>query len=266
MQYSIGELSSLLNISRDMIRYYEKQGTIQSLRDEKNNYRTYDTMDVFWLLEAMQHKSWGIKIGKISDIRSKCYIEKTDQHLTKAIHELIAETSYRQILIERLKEIRSRSVLMLRNLGNFWIAENEPYYSCHLVTSCGDIYDRINLSENASRTIFSESLLPFFESGFIVQGEKTIWQMMIAKRYVESLSVNLPDDFTLMPSEICLCTHIDIGEIGKFSNKVFEVLPEYAAGHGYKKKESEEIRGILLGRGTENGTFRRIVYACLPIQ
>ena len=90
--------------------------------------------------------------------------------------------------------------------------------------------------------------------------------MMIAKCYVESLGVDIPDDFTLMPSEICLCTHIDIGEIGNYSNKVFAALPEYAARHGYKRKESEEIRGILLGRGTENGIFRRIVYACLPVE
>ena len=49
--------------------------------------------------------------------------------------------------------------------------------------------------------------------------------MMIAKCYVESLGVDIPDDFTLMPSEICLCTHIDIGKIGNYSNKVFAALP-----------------------------------------
>lgn len=47
MEYTIGEVSELLNLSRDMIRYYEKQGAIHSKRNETNNYRTYDDMEVF---------------------------------------------------------------------------------------------------------------------------------------------------------------------------------------------------------------------------
>ena len=50
--YSIGEVSTLLNLSRDMIRYYEKQGAIRASRGAENNYRRYDSMEVFWLLEA----------------------------------------------------------------------------------------------------------------------------------------------------------------------------------------------------------------------
>ena len=40
--YSIGEVSTLLNLSRDMIRYYEKQGAIRASRGAENNYRRYD--------------------------------------------------------------------------------------------------------------------------------------------------------------------------------------------------------------------------------
>lgn len=79
MNYSIGEVSELLHLSRDMIRYYEKQGTIHSKRNKTNNYRYYDEMDIFWLLEAMQHKSWGINISDISKVRMNQYAEQTRQ-------------------------------------------------------------------------------------------------------------------------------------------------------------------------------------------
>lgn len=54
MNYTIGEVSDILNLSKDMIRYYEKQGVIQSHRNTANNYRYYDTDVIFWLLESIQ--------------------------------------------------------------------------------------------------------------------------------------------------------------------------------------------------------------------
>ena len=41
MEYKIGEVSKILNISKEMIRYYEKQGILKPSRKEDNNYRTF---------------------------------------------------------------------------------------------------------------------------------------------------------------------------------------------------------------------------------
>ncbi|MDO4415156.1 MAG: MerR family DNA-binding transcriptional regulator [Erysipelotrichaceae bacterium] len=40
-EYSICELSELLGISREMVRYYEKCGAISLSRNNENNYRIY---------------------------------------------------------------------------------------------------------------------------------------------------------------------------------------------------------------------------------
>lgn len=40
-EYSIRELSELLGISREMVRYYEKCGVISLSRNNENNYRIY---------------------------------------------------------------------------------------------------------------------------------------------------------------------------------------------------------------------------------
>ena len=50
--YSIGEVSTLLHLSRDMIRYYEKQGAIKASRGTGNNYRKYAPMEVFQRYET----------------------------------------------------------------------------------------------------------------------------------------------------------------------------------------------------------------------
>ena len=56
MEYKIGEVSKILNISKEMIRYYEKQGILKPSRKEDNNYRTYSVMDVFLLMEIIRYQ------------------------------------------------------------------------------------------------------------------------------------------------------------------------------------------------------------------
>ena len=44
--FKIGELSKLYNIGVDSIRYYEKVGILNPIRNEQNNYRMYTTEDL----------------------------------------------------------------------------------------------------------------------------------------------------------------------------------------------------------------------------
>ena len=266
MEYSIGDVSALLNLSRDMIRYYEKQGSIHSKRNEKNNYRIYDTMDVFWLLEAIQHRSWGISIGDISDLRMSEYAVGTERYLAQAAQSLEKEAEYKLMLASRLRQIRSRIAVSMANVGNFWVMEQPETYRCHLVTGRGDEYERINMSQEASRLVFSNENLPFFDSGLTVRDEEAEWEMVIEKQYADGLGLRLPDDFSFVPASVCLCTHVDLGEIGRFDNSQLRVLDAWARRHSFTPKAGESVRGILLGRGVENDSFHRIVRLCLPIK
>ena len=60
MDYSIRDVSEILNLSREMIRYYEKHGVISPRRNDENNYRSYSIFDIFMLLDTLQYRSWGI--------------------------------------------------------------------------------------------------------------------------------------------------------------------------------------------------------------
>ena len=81
MKYLIGEVAEFLHISRDMIRYYEKRGMILSERNEVNNYRTYDNMAVFGLLDAIQHKHLNMSIREIEEIRKGDYESNMSRYL-----------------------------------------------------------------------------------------------------------------------------------------------------------------------------------------
>ena len=265
MEYSIGDVSALLNLSRDMIRYYEKQGAIKASRNSSNNYRSYDSMEVFWLLEAMMHKSWGIPISEIAGIREHEFTFHTEQFLRERISGLKKEASYLELLSERLEEIRKNTLLSTKNIGNFWVDHYPVEYRCHLVNGRGDEYDRINLSGDMSRFIFSEHNLPFFSNGLTVESGHVEWEMAIQERYLDALGKTLPEGFVKIPASLCLCTNLDIGEIGQFDPGMLHVISDYAVRHGYETAKSSRIRGILLGRGMEENKFRRIVMLLLPL-
>lgn len=265
MEYSIGDVSSLLNVSRDMIRYYEKQGAIKASRNTSNNYRYYDSMEVFWLLEAMQHKSWGIPISEISDIRKKEYSYNTELFLRQESVRIREESIYKKMLSERLEELRRYMLLGMRNLGNFWVDQCGAQYRTHFVRGIGDEYERLGIAPDSSRCLLSERCMPFFDNG-LTTGEGYIdWELTIRKKYADYLIESLPESFYLLPEEISICTVVDIGEIGHFDSGSFEVLREYAKSRGYRIPQDSPIRGTLLGRGYEEGKFHRIVKLSLPI-
>lgn len=59
--YKIGEVAEILDLSSEMIRYYERCGIINPIRDGSNQYRLYSISDIFALTECLHYKSWGGK-------------------------------------------------------------------------------------------------------------------------------------------------------------------------------------------------------------
>ena len=68
-------------------------------------------MEVFWLLEAMQHKSWGIPISEISGIRNHEYTINTEQFLGEEVKRVRAEVHYRELLAQRLEQLQMNMLL-----------------------------------------------------------------------------------------------------------------------------------------------------------
>ena len=47
MAYKIGEVAKLLGISSETVRYYEREGVIQSQKiDQESGYRYYEALDI----------------------------------------------------------------------------------------------------------------------------------------------------------------------------------------------------------------------------
>ena len=53
VRYKIGDVSRILGISTDLLRYYEKKGVVKPQKDQSNDYRYYDTWDINFLIDCL---------------------------------------------------------------------------------------------------------------------------------------------------------------------------------------------------------------------
>lgn len=69
MKYKVSELSTLLSVSTNTVRRYEKMGYITSKRSEKNNYRCYSEDDIIKFMTVRLLRKYGFTHTEISSMK-----------------------------------------------------------------------------------------------------------------------------------------------------------------------------------------------------
>lgn len=54
--YRTSQLFEILGVSRDALRYYEKQGIVKPNHEESNNYRQYNDYDIYIIGSGFLYK------------------------------------------------------------------------------------------------------------------------------------------------------------------------------------------------------------------
>ncbi len=264
MEYNIKEVSNILNISREMIRYYEKKGMISPKRKENNNYRSYDTMDIFFLMEAIQYQGWDINIKDIRGLKEENYYDQIVSYLRNYYDELRSELDYKTLLLERISQVAERNKTGRYNLGNYWVKQIPERYFFHVVNGEGDSYEKICLPEEISKVLFSDENIPFWDVYFEYKNEKEMWGLSFEKRYFDKLKILQNDNMDYIPEEYCLCTNVNLGSIGAFHKDFYVNSLNYLEKRGYRLNGT--LSALLIGRGMEADEFYRLVELHLPIE
>jgi len=109
--FKIGELSKFFNIGVDSIRYYEKVGILNPIRNEENNYRYYSIEDFRRLALIREMLGLGFSTEEIKEFVTERSVQKTKETLTaeiKTIDKQIKDLEYlRKNLSNRLSTIET---------------------------------------------------------------------------------------------------------------------------------------------------------------
>ena len=147
MFYSIGDVSKILNVSKEMIRYYEKQGALKPARKENNNYRSYSTMDIFFLMEMIRYQALGLTTTEINQLLNNNYMQSYSDCLSNYHKKLEKEITFKMVLKDRIKEMADRAKTSQLNINHYWFKNVDEHEYVFLCKGKDDCYGEIKLTK-----------------------------------------------------------------------------------------------------------------------
>lgn len=263
--FKISDVSKMLNISEQMLRYYEKNGAITPVRTGDGRYRAYGVPDLALMTDILRYKEWNINISEIKDILHGNYYTVLADKLEQFDNQLTEEIRSKTILEKRVSFLRKRLRLAQFNLGKYYVNVRPPIVLYYCVKSEQEKYESTAPDYAMTEQIYHPNNVSFFDMTVIPDKEKEIWWFSITKEFHDELNIKDYGEYKTLPEQMVFTSVIDIGEMGEFSyQSVYPVLEEMKRC-GYTA--DGDITGTLIGSGnTDDGKFLRLMEVHIPIK
>ena len=166
-EYLIGDVSRIVGLSRDALRFYEKKGVIRANKKE-NGYRYFSDEDIYRLMCIVYRRKMNDSLEEIREsVKDNRSVASMRQHLEQRIREEEEEILRRRQSIARLS-------LSLRDMDR--IDECMGKYSlkdfpqAYILDTCEDIYDGLRQWFSMSSEV-SGLDMAYFYNMFCVENE-----------------------------------------------------------------------------------------------
>lgn len=140
-RYHIQEINDFIGVTREGIRYYERLGLIQPMREHANNYRTFNGFDVFRLMAIDFYRKRGFSNPKIKDFFQITQPEKFLTAFEAKENELKSTISQYQDMLVKLKETKEYINELATTYNVFSIQKLPTYEVKNNFSSFSDFYD-----------------------------------------------------------------------------------------------------------------------------
>lgn len=270
MDYRIGEVAKLFNLSRELLRYYERCGAITPKRLPDNDYRVYDTMDVFYLMELLGQKAWGVKIKDIRELTGENYDRAIAGYLETYRREAKRRIAEESLRLRRAEELLERGQTAAKNLGNYWVKRLPGRYLFHLIDAEDETYaEPFRISQAVQRQIMRPEMLAMTDSLVLFEPGLYRWEMALREDYLTAMAdaktlEQIADGY--LPPGDCFCTVIRMGEIGSFDDRCLSGPLSALADKGFVRDEAKPASGVIIARNREASGFRRLMALEIPIE
>lgn len=127
--YTIGEISKIVNVSPNTLRYYDEIGLLKpSLIQNNNQYRYYSDMQIKELIFILELKQYGFTLGEIKELmhnkskqKFKQLLEEKHIKLNKEIERLrsssiLLEKRIKQIIDDEKLNMEGKKILIVDDL------------------------------------------------------------------------------------------------------------------------------------------------------
>ncbi|RBP66782.1 MerR family transcriptional regulator [Alkalibaculum bacchi] len=269
LKYKIGEVSKILNIPLQTIRYYESKNIINPEIDHDNQYRYFDAWDINFLLEYKKYRSFDFSQLEIKEILYQDTLEEFTERIEDRQAYFNKQLKYYELLTEKNKIYIDSLNTINENLNQYSITtQPEIYYFMHRFNYEYDSKEKMD-------GLFEIWLdyLPFVDyvvemkEEYILSRDKVNkynWGFAIKREHLEAFDLPLNEKVIHIEERPCVYTVICAGEKGTFSLKLLDGVMEYIEKEGYRLVG--DIIGNLLVRTHEATGYSRFIEIWVPIK
>ena len=267
MKYKIGDVSKILGISPDLLRYYQKKGVVSPTMGENNNYRYYDAWDINFLLDCLWFKSFGFGIEQTAKLVSDSTYENVLHDMREKHAEIEASLRREQMLLTRAGQYFDEIARTKTMLGKCDLVYSPEIY-LYLNRYNHDYENIAGLQHISQRWL---KYMPFMHRSFEIdrqdlenRTENYAWGFSITMDFVEKLGVPLEPPVVHYPSEPSV--HAIFRSSGKtgFSPKHLAFVMDFVRQNGLTVAGS--ARGNLVCSVMEEGRLTGYFEVWLPVK
>lgn len=260
---SIGKVSKLLNIPRDTLRYFEKEGIVVPKKNAENQYRYYNDWDINFLIEYKRYRGYGFNVEETKQILHKDTISDLQKRMVQNQERIKEKLQYYQYLYLRNEKYIQR------------LADVEKRIGCYHLTGMPEIdyfpirYNRQYLCREDVAQMVTKWIeyFPFVDPIFVVKKPyDEDYECALSFSYAYNFNFSLPHNHLIVPvrKTKAINTVIVAGGEHTFSTKLVNHTLEYMKNHGFIP--DGPIIGYYLARVHEKEGYKRYLDIFVPVK
>lgn len=264
----IGEISKILSMKPEAIRYYEQEQIVSPQRKNGGTFRKYSIWDFADLCECRRFRQMGFSIKDVKRMMKADNLEEIIKVLSEKHLEIYAEATQKLLLAKEIKSLSDRVNNAPLNINNYWFKTEEEKIGIHLTQRCGKQYTDVDTNNPYLRNWldsnpFVKSYMRILTEDIQEQRDRNEWFLCTSLTQFKML--HLPDqEIFHIPEQVYLHTVLDIG--GKESQPLKMLEPTLT----YVKEKGIEIDNYMIGeflaRYYDGLTLHRYIEIMVPIK
>lgn len=272
MHYKIGEVSKILDIPIDTLRYFDKKGIVSPSKNTENNYRFYEPWDINFLIEYKRYRGYEFNINETKEILHKDSMEELQSRFSLKLSDIDEKIKFYMLMKKKAQKYMDNLKEIPDKLNRMQISEMpELYYFVHRYSEYeNDSYQyNSELDGIFEKWIdyfpFTDTLLTIRKDDFSVRRQDNVYQcgFGLSREYIKAFQIPINNYVKQTNRQKCATTIICAGEKHTFHVELLNPLFKYIAENNYQL--NGDIIGSYLARVHEGSEYLRYIEVWAPI-
>ena len=270
--YRIGKISSLMGISSEAIRYYEREGIITPQKDNCSGYRAYTAWDLHFLIRTRMFRKYGYSLLDTTKALQEPDMNEVVKSLSEKEVELEESIRHQNHILEQLRSDKHMLQDCSTNVNKFRLAYSPTMAFIDTQRSYEILDEKVDLYRSWIDRV------PYAASGGVFDlaepGKSNLrYGLVIDIRNIEAGSLekilqesgNETKDVEIIPSQRCLNTFFLSGSDKELCIDMFQPSFDFMKRHGLTATSFPFARMVHMSK-QPNGEYVSIYQAWTPCE